>query len=171
MKHYSDGYSRTQVLLHWTIATLVLAVLFTHEDFLTDQAALLHGMPLTPGQVALREIHLWGGAIVFPLAVWRLVIRQSVGVPAPPQREPPALRMAAAGTHLLLYLLIFVLPLSGVLIYYHVLPSVSGAVHRFGEPALFILALAHTGASLVHHFYWKTDVLRRMLKPVKSTSG
>jgi cytochrome b561 len=171
VKHYSDGYSRAQISLHWAIAILVLAVLFTHEDFLTAQATLLQGGHLTAGQVALRALHLWGGAIVLPLALWRTVVRLRDGGPAPPPREPRVLRVAASTTHLLLYVLIFVLPVSGVLVYYGVLPGVSGAIHRFGEPALFILVLAHVGASLVHHFYWKTDVLLRMLKPRQSASS
>jgi cytochrome b561 len=164
---YGDGYSRAQIALHWIIAGLVLAVLFTHEEFLAAQAAQLHGSPVSVGQGIVRELHLWGGAVVFPLAVWRTVIRVRVGVPAPPRHEPRALRAAASFTHLLLYILIFALPVSGVLVYYGVLPSVSGAIHHFGEPVLFLIVLAHVGASLIHHFYWKTDVLRRMLKSTR----
>jgi cytochrome b561 len=73
--------------------------------------------------------------------------------------------VAASITHALLYVLIFLLPLSGMLVYYSVLPRVSGTVHYVGEPALFVLVLTHAMASLLHHFYWKTNVLRRMLKP------
>ena len=167
MDPHSDGYSRAQIALHWIIAALILAILFTHEEFLAIQAAQLRSGPVSVGQSVVRGLHLWGGAVVFPLAVWRTVIRVRLGVPAPPRHELRAFRSAASCTHLLFYILIFVLPVSGVLVYFCVLPSASGAIHHFGEPVLILLALAHVGASLMHHFYWKTDVLRRMLKSTR----
>jgi cytochrome b561 len=167
---HSGRYSRSQIILHWTIAILVLAVLFTHEEFLAAQSAVLHGSPVTTGEEILREFHLWGGALVCPLALWRLVIRFRIGVPAPPQRTSRTLRVVASATHTLLYALILLMPVSGVLVYYRVLPLVSGALHQFGEPALFVLVTVHTIAALMHHFFWKTDVLRRMLQSTTSTS-
>jgi cytochrome b561 len=149
---------------------MVLAVLFTHEEFLAAQSALLHGSTLSTGEEILREFHLWGGAMVFPLALWRLVIRFRLGVPAPPQRMSRTFRVAAAATHTLLYVLILLMPVSGVLVYYRILPLLSAAFHQFGEPALFVLVLVHTIAALMHHFFWKTDVLRRMLKSTTSAS-
>jgi len=166
---HSAGYSRTQIILHWTTAAIVLAVLFTHEEFLAIQSAMRGGSPVTTGQAILRGFHLWGGAMVFPLAVWRLIIRLRIGVPAPPQRMSRALRAASSVTHTLLYALILLMPVSGVLVYYRILPLVSGALHQFGEPALIVLVNVHTIAALLHQFYWKTDVLRRMLKSKTST--
>src|SRR6267154_788296 len=81
MTPHSHGYSRAQVIFHWTIATIVLAVLVTHEDFLATQSAVLHGNPLRTGQEIIRELHLWGGAMVLPLALWRLLVRFRIGVP------------------------------------------------------------------------------------------
>jgi cytochrome b561 len=158
------GYSRTQIRLHWTIAILVLAVFVTHEAFLAAQDALRHGHTLSASQTALNELHLWGGALVLPLSVWRLVVRLRAGAPEQPAREPRIFRTCAAVAHLLLYGLIFLLPVSGILSYYGLLPTVSSIVHNAGEPALFILVVLHVAASLMHHFVWKTDVLRRMLR-------
>jgi cytochrome b561 len=170
MTPHSDGYSRAQVIFHWTIAAIVLAVLVTHEDFLAAQPAVLHGSPLTTGQEIIREFHLWGGAIVLPLALWRLLVRFRIGVPPPPNRTSRTLRVAASVTHTLLYTLILLMPVSGGLVYYGILPRMSGALHQFGEPALFVLVTVHTLAALMHHFYWRTDVLRRMFKPTSSAS-
>jgi cytochrome b561 len=170
LTRHSGGYSRAQIILHWTIAAIVLAVLFTHEEFLAIQSAMLRGSPVTTGQVLLRGFHLWGGALVFPLAVCRLIMRLRLGVPAPPRRMSRALRAASSVTHTLLYVLIFLMPVSGVLVHYRILPLVSGALHQFGEPALIVLVNVHTIAALMHHFYWKTDVLRRMLKSRASTT-
>jgi cytochrome b561 len=72
---------------------------------------------------------------------------------------------------MVLYGLIFLLPISGILSYYAVLPMVSTFVHEVGEPALFILVVVHAGATLMHHFVWKTDVLRRMLNSTNSSQN
>jgi cytochrome b561 len=164
MRRGNPGYSRTQILLHWTIAILVLAVFFTHEAFLAAQDALRHGRALSASQTAINELHIWGGILVLPLSVWRLIVRLRTGIPEQPAREPRTFRACAAVAHLLLYGLTFLLPVSGILSYYALFPTVSSLVHRAGEPALFILVVLHVAASLMHHFVWKTDVPARMLR-------
>lgn len=46
MSYDNRGYSRAQILLHWSIALLVLGVFFTPEGFLAAQEALRHGRGL-----------------------------------------------------------------------------------------------------------------------------
>jgi cytochrome b561 len=156
-------YTRTQVVLHWTIAVLLIGLILTHEEYLAAREALGHSLPLTVGQTAINGLHIWGGSLVLPLALWRLFSRVRYGVPAPPAREPRTLRAFASAVHVLLYVLIFAMPISGVSSYFNIFPRLSTAVHIAGKAALLVLVLVHMTGALVHHFIWKTDVLRRMM--------
>lgn len=156
-------YTRTQVVLHWTIAALLIALILTHEEYLAAREALRLSIPLTEVQAAISNLHVWGGFLVLPLAFWRLSSRVRYGVPAPPARESPAWRALASVVHTLLYVLMFAMPISGALSYFNILPRMSTAVHIAGKVALVILVLVHTAGALAHQFIWKTGVLRRMM--------
>jgi cytochrome b561 len=163
MRNSRLQYTRTQVVLHWTIAALLIALILTHEEFLAAREALRLSIPLTGAQAAITNLHVWGGFLVLPLAIWRLFSRVRYGVPAPRPRESPALRAFASVVHALLYVLMFAMPISGAFSYFNILQRASTAVHIAGKVALVILVLVHTAGALVHEFIWKTGVLRRMM--------
>jgi cytochrome b561 len=93
-------------------------------------------------------------------------------------------RLAAEATHVLLYLLMFAVPLSGWLmssakgfqtVWFGVLPlpdllnkdtelgDLLQQVHMILNFSMAALVLAHLGAALKHHFLERDDVLTRML--------
>jgi cytochrome b561 len=57
-----------------------------------------------------------GPALV--LAIWRLAIRLQRGIPAAPPEESAVLKRIAAATHLVLYLVIFGMPVTGAQAWY-----------------------------------------------------
>ncbi|NKJ95691.1 hypothetical protein GFM14_29870 [Rhizobium leguminosarum bv. viciae] len=69
-----------------------------------------------------------------------------------------AARLAHAG----LYILIFAMPLSGIAAYYFGIDP-AGSFHAgVLKIILWALIAAHVAGALVHQFYWKSNVLRRM---------
>lgn len=170
------AYTRTAIALHWLMALLVFVTF--------PVGVVMHEMALSPDKLRLLSYHKWLGATVFILLVVRLVWRAN-HKPAPliagmPQWQ----RMAAKGVHVLLYVLLFAIPLSGWLmssakgfqtVYLGVLPlpdllardkvlgDALGALHQVLNITLLALVAAHVAAALKHHFVDRDGTLARML--------
>jgi cytochrome b561 len=106
---------------------------------------------------------------------------------APQQLESQQLRqqqLAAAGGHRLLYLLLFMMPISGLLfgskpinLFWLVeigpLPfssdirGVAKDVHIAGQYVLLAMILGHAAVALWHHYVRRADVLKGMLLMVR----
>jgi cytochrome b561 len=113
-------------------------------------------------QVASANIHAYVGVSILALVVLRLILRFTRGVPASPPQEPPIFRMAATAAHAALYILLVAMPLTGMAAYYLGYGS-AGELHAdVLKVALWVLISGHVLGALVHQFYWKTNVLRRM---------
>jgi len=171
-------------LLHWGIAGLILFQLglgVWSANFVPDLIA----------RFRLAQLHKSFGFVIFALAlvrvVWRLHGRQH---PALPPGTPAWQVRAARASHGLLYLLIFVLPLSGWVMasaaptqdllgiqnmVFGLFPlpdpwvpgvkAIEAAAFRVHAGAAIVIVLVlvvHAGAALKHHFVDRDDVLRRM---------
>jgi cytochrome b561 len=169
-------YTRTAIALHWLMALLILVAL--------PLGLVMHQLDLSPFKLKLYAWHKWIGVTVFGLAVLRLLWRTTHPAPPPPPGMPPWQRWLAGAVHGLLYLLLFLIPLSGWLmssakgfqtVYLGVLPipdligkneglgELLEAVHEVLNNGLLFLLLVHVGAALKHHYWDGDDVLRRML--------
>lgn len=153
------SYSRTQIGLHWLIAALVIYQILFHEaiEGLWDQR-MTGAIP----NVATPTPHTIVGLAIFVLAAWRLWLRLTRGAPALPEREHPALRFVASATHFLFYVLLIGMPISGVLAWFFGLAQPAEG-HSLAGKVLIALVLLHIVAALVQHFWFRTDVLKRML--------
>ena len=142
------SYSLIQIVLHWTIALLVLWNLFVSEE------------PGRNGAVGfLEQTHVWFGIAILVLVALRIVLRLTRGVPAPVEtNELQAL--AAHITHLLFYILLIFMPVTGILTYYFGLPL--GGIHHLGEPVFIVLIAVHVLATLWHQFVKRDNIISRM---------
>jgi cytochrome b561 len=179
-----DRYGAVAITLHWVMAAGVLAL-----------AALglimvhVH-LPLRE-RFALYQLHKSIGVTVLLLACLRLAWRLLHQPPPLPSLMPPLQKMAAHGGHILLYVFLIFLPLSGwalvsasvlrvptrlygVIPWPHlpVLSTLSNKepieaalkwVHRCTAWTLLAVIAGHAAAALYHHFIEHDDVLRRML--------
>jgi len=91
-------------LLHWTMAPLLLAMLLIGTGMVTT---------VSHWHVTLLNLHKPLGLALLLLAVLRLLLRWRSPVPALPSSLPPALRLAAHGSHWLLYGCMLAMPLIG----------------------------------------------------------
>ena len=149
-------YTRRQILLHWGVAALVLMQFLFNEpmgqafDRWMDQ-----GQKVASGGVIL---HIVTGVAIFVLVVWRLIIRRNA--PKAPE-EPGLLGMAAKLTHGLLYLLLLLLPLTGLAAWVGGIEA-GAEMHEIGTTLLLVLIALHVAAALYHQLVLKDGLLGRM---------
>ena len=74
----------------------------------------------------------------------------------------PALKLVASGTHILFYVLLIGMPLSGAAAWILGVAPAAQA-HSVAEKLLILLIGLHVLAALAQHFWFKTDVLKRMV--------
>lgn len=173
-----DRYGAVAQLFHWLIVALIITQFAL--------ASVMSDLPLK-AKIATINWHKWCGMTVLMLAVLRVLWRLSSAVPALPGATPGWQRWAAHGSHTLLYVLIFILPLSGWLMSsarnfpvsyfgWFTFPDLIRPdralyerlhdVHELLAIALLTVAVVHALAALKHHFFDRDNVLRRML-PVR----
>ncbi|MBB6303759.1 cytochrome b [Rhizobium leucaenae] len=156
------NYSPLQRVLHWTIALLVFFNLLFPDDMNAWHRIVRRGGSPSPDDVSAANVHAYVGIIILVLALVRLGIRYTQGVPEETTSEPALFRIAARMAHVALYVLLFAMPLSGIAAYYLGVEAL-GSVHAgILKVLLWALIIAHVTGALAHQFYWKTDVLRRM---------
>lgn len=153
------SYSKIQIVLHWTVAALVLFQVFAHDGIAAAWTGQMDG---TLVNEPTPNAHVIAGVLIFVLVAWRLVLRLGRGVPALPADEPQALKVVAKGTHALFYVLLLAMSLSGAAAWFLGIeaPALAHSAARFVLIPLFVL---HVLAALAQHFWFRTDVLRRML--------
>ncbi|MEQ8601052.1 MAG: cytochrome b/b6 domain-containing protein [Devosia sp.] len=154
-------YSKTQIALHWIIALLVLFQIVVHDEIVRLWAGRIDGtLPNAPAPAP--NAHVAIGILILALVVWRLVLRLTRGVPALPADEHPALKLVASGTHILFYVLLIGMPLSGAAAWILGVTTAAQA-HSIAEKLLILLIALHLLAALTQHFWFRTDALKRML--------
>ncbi|MBI5658822.1 MAG: cytochrome b [Nitrosomonadales bacterium] len=169
-------YTATAIALHWVTA-LLLIVTF-------PLGVYMHGLALSPFKLQLVSYHKWIGVTVLLLTVARLAWRVKHVPPPLPETVPLWQQRAAQGLHLLLFVLLLVIPVSGWLmssakgvpvVYLGLvqLPDLVGKDKALGDTlqevhealnfGLLALAGMHVAAALKHHFLDKDTTLLRML--------
>lgn len=155
-------YSVPQRVLHWLMAILIFFNLLFPDGMNAWRRLVRHGQIPTPADISSANIHAYAGIAILLLAIARLGLRLVSDVPALPDGQPAFLHYIAGITHFLLYALIFAMPLSGIAGYYF---GIDTAAFVHGGPIktlLWIVVVLHIFGALVQHFYFKSDVLRRM---------
>jgi cytochrome b561 len=172
-------YNRPAVALHWVLA---LAIVGTFAVGL-----YMHELPFSPTRLKLYNWHKWAGVTILFLSVLRLVWRITHRPPALPTAIEQAMpRWQVQGfhvTHHLLYLLFFIVPLTGwayssaagfPIVWFGVLPlpdfvgpdkalaELIKPLHKFSTFAMAGLVFMHVGAALKHQFVDRDGLLTRM---------
>lgn len=169
--------------LHWSIAALIFV------QFALGWIAV--SWHLSPTKLELFVWHKSIGMLILTLAVLRLLWRFVNPSPPLPVDMPAHERVGAHASHVLLYLLIVLIPLSGWVInsaakipfrvfWLFALPAIVAPDKALAELAkrihfiLFVVIAAvvvvHVAAALRHHFVKRNDTLIRMLPNRRSRS-
>jgi cytochrome b561 len=164
------GYSSTQILLHWIIAALVLFQVFFGDGMAHAYLALHKGKEASPGDLLEANIHMYIGITILALAVLRVIIRWTRGVPDAPAGQSRIKLWIAAATQFILYAIIFVMPVTGAMAWFLGYATV-GELHSYGEWLIIAAVLVHLAGALIQHYAAKTNVLVRMMKPEPRRAG
>lgn len=159
----SMGYTAGQIVLHWVIAALVFFQLAYGEsmgEFIDGQR---EGQSVDSADQTLASAHYWVGLAILVLVAIRILMRLMIGAPAPVGSRN--LQTMAHIAHAAFYVLLFSLPVTGLLAYYNGDPF--GDVHAWTKPVLIALIVVHAGAALLHELLFKDGTLRRMLRPAR----
>ncbi len=157
-----NSYSISQRFLHWAVALLVFFNLLLPDGMNAWHRLIRHGQTPTAAEVSSANVHAYVGIAILLLAIVRLFLRWQTGVPAEPEGQPLVLHVGAKIVHLQLYALIFLMPVSGIVAYYFVIDA-AGSIHAdIMKAVLWTVIAAHALGALVQHFYFRTNVLRRM---------
>jgi cytochrome b561 len=168
-------YTRTAIALHW-LTLFLIASGFALGRWMVD-------LPLAPRTLAIYSYHKWIGITVFLVTLVRLLWR--FAHPMPPLATMSRWRRrVATASHVLLYLLLFAIPISGwmyssatgVQVVYlgqvplpdlvpkdRTLAATLKSVHYALNFALVGLVLVHMGAALWHRHVDRDLAFWRML--------
>ena len=172
-----ERWGSVSIGLHWTIAALVLLVQVPAGILMVWSG---------PGtlQNVCYNIHKTDGIVIFLLAVVRLGWRWSYPVPLLPADMPGWQGKLAHGTHALLYILLFLMPVTGFLytalagfpVPFFMLVNLAQWVpvdkpvaegfkwaHLSLQFVLYLTVILHVLGALQHHYRRKDGILRRML--------
>ncbi len=175
----TEKYHITSRIIHWLMAVLIIGLLaigIYMTEFLPHDAT---------NRFQIYDLHKSFGVIVLILIFVRIVNRFLKPAPALPEGLPQIEKFASHAIHILLYILMFAVPLSGYLmsnsygfpvhLFSITMPNLIGANPVLGKvfaEAHEILAYSLLGAiglhflgALKHRFFDKpeNDVLKRML--------
>lgn len=173
----THSYGSSMKFFHWLIAILVIGMIifgFCLDSF-TDKST----------KIFFIQLHKSIGLTILALMLMRLIWRWLNISPKLPSSMPWWERFLARLVHILLYIVVFMMPLSGWLastagghatnffwLFRVNAPGIAQSktlaqcifdFHIYGAWILIGLLTLHTLASLKHHFLDKDDVLTRML--------
>ena len=173
-------YTALAIALHWVLA-LALVGIFSVGLYMAD-------LPFSPQRLKLYNWHKWAGVSILALTVVRLLWRLTHKPPALPQAVtlgmPKWQLQAYHGTHVLMYVLFFTVPLVGwayssaagfPIVLFGVLPLPDFVAaskplaelikpwHQITAFSLAALVLLHVAAAIKHQLFDKDGLLLRML--------
>ncbi|CAN7432465.1 cytochrome b [Variovorax sp. LjRoot290] len=173
-------YGAVAMGLHWLLALLIVASF--------SVGLYMAGLPFSPMRLKLINWHKWAGITILTLSALRLLWRLSHPPPPLPacivEAMPGWQLVAHRGTHLLLYLLFFAVPLFGwayssglgiPIVWFGLVPlpdfvpvdkdfaeAVLKPMHKGSAFTLAAVVLLHAAAALKHHFADRDGLLDRM---------
>jgi cytochrome b561 len=183
MRNTPTQYGALARFFHWAIAILVIVTI--------PIALTMLRVGEGPLQNLLFVVHESLGLSIFVLAILRVVWRFVEPPPPLPASVPAGRALIATVNHWLLYLLLFLMPVTGYLsvvaggypLNFFALFNVprlvekSESLGKFTESAhlalqyaVYVLVLIHVAAALHHHLVQRDGVLRRMWPGLRAAS-
>jgi cytochrome b561 len=152
-------YSKTQIILHWVVALLIVAQFVFHESIVAAWSAFREGQAVVFDP--LVAAHVFGGIAILALVLWRLVIRVQKGAVPPVAGTSPRMAVVASLGHIALYGAIVLAGVSGLAAWFGEV-VIAGELHETLKPVILVLVGGHIAAALYHQFYLKDGLMQRM---------
>ena len=172
----SQRYSSLAVRLHWVVALLVGLQFLLKSAMVSTMDAIRADQTPAIADYLLANLHVLSGLTIAGLMLWRLHLRlqrqqSSQSAAGLPVSDQPAVlhrtakwqvmfKPLASGVHWAFYVLLLLLPATGLLAYYEL--SLAASVHRWCQRLLLALLFMHILAALIHHFLFRDDAFGRI---------
>ena len=159
-----NGYTATQIRLHWIVFLAFVFQLIFGES-MGESFRPMAQTGAAPVYTTMIWAHIGVGVLILVLALWRLALRLTRGVPADAAGTPALQAQAGHVIHWTFYALMVALPVSGLMAWYGGFYDL-GELHGEVLKALaIVLILLHVAAALYHQFIVKDNLLDRMRTP------
>lgn len=176
LRNTVNRYGLIAIFFHWAIAVLIIGMLALGL-YMVD-------LPISLSKLKLYGWHKEFGILILLLAILRFSWRLSSQIPLLPGHMGWLQKVAANLAHYAFYFFMFAMPLTGWLMSsaagvsvsffgLFTLPDLVSAdkdltallanIHGWMAWVLIAVIVLHVSAALSHHFYYKDDILRRML--------
>lgn len=177
LKNTKNSYGLVTKILHWIVGLLIISMLIVGFS--------MSSMSPSPEKFELYKMHKAFGVTTLSLVVIRILWRiTNINVQAA-AGVSTILQWSAQIGHLLLYILMLIMPISGLLMtrFYgysisvfdiFTIPAASEknaelaklfhSIHEYAASGLVILITIHVLAALYHHFILKDNTLTRIIK-------
>lgn len=173
-RNSADQWGIVSRILHWTMALLIIGMIIV--------GLYINSLPDIPFKFLLIGLHKSTGVIILGLVVFRLFWRLSQSVPTLPPM-PQTHQFLAKASVPVLYLFLFIMPISGIImsqsfgysisVYgWFTFPEIVGknpeigklaaATHQLAGWILIGLIILHIVAAFYHQFCRKDYLLTRM---------
>ena len=175
LKNTSNSFGWLAKSFHWAVALLIITLWIVGQ--------LMGGMENGLAKFQIYGLHKSTGIVVLTLAVLRLIWK-AINVDPTHAGLARWQGMVSTCVHNALYVSMLLMPLSGWLMSsaagrpvsffgLFILPDLIApdkavaqfyrSAHGFIGWTILALVAAHVGAALLHHFYYKDNILKRML--------
>ena len=149
-----------QIMLHWTIAALVVLQLLLGEDIKPAYRAFSRSTEPAAADLFNANLHVYVGLAVLLLAIWRFAIRSATRRSGRAARGKRCVETDRGRPFPAVFSF---MPITGR---WHGTSAFGmGEIHELAKPVVIIVVGLHAAAALWQHFYLKSDVLVRMLRP------
>ncbi len=183
-KNTLQTYGVIAKAFHWLMAIFIITLLAV--------GLIMADMENSPDKFKLYGMHKAFGIIVLFLVVLRLGWKVLDVSPLLPASISKVAQLGAKVVHLGLYILMFAMPITGWLMSsaagfpvsifgLFTIPNLVAPDKEFGKNMnelhealawiLIVLITLHVLAALLHHFYYRDNILRRMLPNFKGESN
>ncbi|MFZ3581522.1 cytochrome b [Loktanella sp. DJP18] len=156
-------YTAPHMMLHWTIAVLVILQIGFADAMAEAFDARLEGISVGSDWTGGAIVHAMIGASIGLLMIWRLGLRLTTDIPPPPPEASTSIQIVSRVTHWMFYGILIGMPMAGALAWF--IPSEPMAeAHEVTASLLLALIALHITGAMYHHFVMGDKaILRRML--------
>ena len=155
-------YHSGQIFLHWTVAILILYQYALSSSFSNKNLLKCQEVGITGSECEGLFPHYIIGSILLSLMLIRIGFRIYFGAPPLPKAVPYFIRILAKLSHLALYLLAFLMPLTGLL-GWHTNSEMLLFMHSMISNCLLVLILTHICAVGFHEGILGSQLIYRMV--------
>ena len=154
-------YNKFHILIHWLIVVIILLQMITGDKIAVEFLALRNQAINNDGNTSNSQIHLLGGLFIILLMAVRVFLRIKFGAPAPTEKTNDPLKFLSTFVHLGIYLVLFAIPISGLLAFSTINVDL-GIAHKILVNILYLFVIIHLIGVAYHQIFLGDNIMERI---------